>query len=295
MASSAHDVLSAHHDRSFEDSDLFFSDSFATPMMPLVVIEVNLLTQPPRTRALVFTDSMDFKLNNVMVLGVWNNHTRLLLPVAETTPALWAKWQDIMDSVVIREWGGWKESIKSDQPRVHLNLDPCVLCHRHVRVPNAIPPRVAGMDKWWGRWNPCSHKTDTTQEASSDLWAHFPTADSRDGSYTGRGILCPSQALSLGTDILPDCRHVWRSQGPCRTLINTYVEDLPDTFSPDSLCALAAKGDQLIDQCGGVYPALVEFQESQMRRHTDQLAFAFEHKDLFPVNTLPSSGFWTKE
>ena len=68
VASSAHDVLSAHHDRGFEDIDLFFSAMFKDHMMPLVVMELNPTNHPPRSRALVFSYSMDFHLNRAMVL-----------------------------------------------------------------------------------------------------------------------------------------------------------------------------------------------------------------------------------
>ena len=108
VASSAHDVLSEHHDRSFEDPDLFFNASFNVPMMPLVVLELNLATQPPRSRALVFSNDMDFSLERVLVLGVWNNHTRLLIPSAETTPATWRGWQNVVDSVAPKGWDGWR-------------------------------------------------------------------------------------------------------------------------------------------------------------------------------------------
>ena len=62
VASSAHDVLSAHHDRSVEDSELFFSAIFNEPMMPLVVLELALTTQPPRSGAMVFSNDTDFSL-----------------------------------------------------------------------------------------------------------------------------------------------------------------------------------------------------------------------------------------
>ena len=71
--------------------------------------------------------------------------------------------------------------------------------------------------------------------------------------------------------------------GPCRNGILSYLEDTTDDYSKESLCALAANGDRLIDQCGGVYPALVEFQENQMRLHNEQLNFASGHRDLSPV------------
>ena len=53
---------------------------------PLAVLELNLRANPPLSRALVFSDTIDFDMEQVMALGVWNNHTRLLLPSAEKTP-----------------------------------------------------------------------------------------------------------------------------------------------------------------------------------------------------------------
>ena len=41
IASSAHDVMSAHHDRGFGDLDLFSIATFKEPMMPWVVSELN--------------------------------------------------------------------------------------------------------------------------------------------------------------------------------------------------------------------------------------------------------------
>ena len=76
---------------------------------------------------------------------------------------------------------------------------------------------------------------------------------------------------------------MWRSQGPCRHLAQSYTDDLPGVYTRDDLCALAVKGDQLIQHCGGLYPALVEFQEDQMRKYESQMVFAFEHKNMPPV------------
>ena len=69
MASSAHDVLSAHHYRGFEDMDLFFSAFFKESGLPLVVVELNLDAPVNRSRALVFSDVSDFSIDKAMVLG----------------------------------------------------------------------------------------------------------------------------------------------------------------------------------------------------------------------------------
>ena len=69
-----------------------------------------------------------------MVLGVWNNHTRLLLPSAETTPKSWRNWREVVDTIVARRRGGWKTDDRSDMARVRMDLSPCSNCARNVRA-----------------------------------------------------------------------------------------------------------------------------------------------------------------
>ena len=54
-------------------------------------------------------------------------------------------------------------------------------------------------------------------------------------------------------------------------------------FRKEGLCALATSGDRISHQCGGLYPALVDFQESEMRTRSDQLVFSNESRSLFPI------------
>ena len=99
----------------------------------------------------------------------------------------------------------------------------------------------------------------------------------------GRGILSVESATVLGKDFPPDCRHMWRSMGPIRDLVATYVDELPDAYNNENLRELATRGDHLIRSRGGVYPALVGFRENQMRSHVGQLDFATEHRKMFPA------------
>ena len=39
----------------------------------------------------------------------------------------------------------------------------------------------------------------------------------------------------------------------------------------------------MVRQCGGLYPAMREFQEDEMRPRADQLTFAHENRELPPV------------
>ena len=284
VASSAHDVLSAHHDRGFEDLDLLFESSSEIPMIPLVVSELNRTAHPPSSRALVFSDNMDFAIDRAMVLWMWNNRKRLLVPDAETTSAVWGKWRNIVDTAAIKGWGGWRIAGNPDSTRAHLSLEPCVTFLRNIRVPANSLSRCDGVsDNWRGRWDPCPHTADAIQSGAQESWVGFPTVDTDDSSYLCRGILSPEAETSLGCMYLLDCRHMWRPLGPCRDRILSYLGDVPDSYSKEGICALAIAGNQLIRQCGGVYPALVEFQENEMRMHADQLNFATENRDMFPV------------
>ena len=75
---------------------------------------------------------------------------------------------------------------------------------------------------------------------------------------------------------------MWRSVGPCIDDISSYARDMADTFSKVELCSFATKGDNIIRQRGGLYPALVSFQESEMRNRPDQLQFAKENSEPPP-------------
>ena len=90
-------------------------------------------------------------------------------------------------------------------------------------------------------------------------------------------------AVSFGMEYLPDCTEKWRTAGPCAENITKYAQNLDAVFSEEKLRSLAREGDILIRQCGGLYPALAAFQESEMRAPNEQLDFAHEHALLFPA------------
>ena len=159
-------------------------------MTPLVFLELDLNAQPPRSRARVFANTVEFDFDRSMVLGVWGNHTRLLLPEAETAPEVWRRWQNIADAVVIKDWGGWKSTNIPDSTRVHVSLEPCVTCLRNIRVPANEPALYSGVsENLRRRRNPYSHTTNPTASNTSESRAGFPEVDSDDTSYLGRGLL----------------------------------------------------------------------------------------------------------
>lgn len=63
----------------------------------------------------------------------------------------------------------------------------------------------------------------------------------------------------------------------------SYADNTPECFSKEEMCNLAPRGDSVIQSCGGLYPALVEYQESEMRLNANQMSFATENRNLPPI------------
>ena len=114
MISAAHDALSPHHDRGFEDIQLFFSSLRKTNDMSLVALEVGIGHSPVAHRALDFSDVGEFKIDKSMALGVWGHHTRFLIPTSETLPSSWREWRDMFGNVAIKTWMNCEASSKID-------------------------------------------------------------------------------------------------------------------------------------------------------------------------------------
>ena len=86
ISSSAHEAISAHHDRGFGYCDLFFSATFMEPTIPLVLPELNLNADPSLIRALVFSDAADFSFDSVMVLGGVEQSGEIVIPRCRKNP-----------------------------------------------------------------------------------------------------------------------------------------------------------------------------------------------------------------
>ena len=96
-----------------------------------------------------------------MVLGVWDSHTRLLLPSAESLPSIWKSWHATIGTGVYRQWASWRVSPVTDSAHVLFYLAHCRICSRNVRIPALEGLWYDGVQKsWWGRWSPCSHTTE---------------------------------------------------------------------------------------------------------------------------------------
>ena len=211
-------------------------------MIPLVVLELNLIANPPLSRDMVFSDTIDFPMEKVTVSGVRNDHTRLLLHSAETTPNSWRNWQGVVDSVVVRGWDGWKTDGRLDSSRFKITLSPCATCAQNIRVPINDSTRYAGTsENRWGRWNPCSHTTGATKLTTGVHWEISPTVAPKDPTYVGRGVLSPSAALSFECTLFPNCLPIWCTTGPCRSEILSDADDWSECFSKKELRVMATR------------------------------------------------------
>lgn len=210
---------------------------FQGPDLTLAVIEVPIESSLSANRAFVFSNQETFDISKAMVLGVWDSHTRLLLPSAETLPYRWESWCDAIGTVVYRRWVGWQADSVTDSARASCNLAPCRICARNVRIPVTDYHRCAGMgEPWWSRRNPCSHTTNPTKKAREATWAPIAALPTYTHSYVGRGILTDEASRILGCKYLPDCDHTWRTDGPSTVEAASYGVDLNET-PPDISCA----------------------------------------------------------
>ena len=255
LVSSLHDALSARHDRGIEDSNISTSGICRDLDLTLAVADVHIASPLSASRDLVFSNFGTLDISNAMVLGVWDRHTRLLLPSAETPPSSWKSRRGAIAEVVYRRWGDWNVAPVADSARVSFDLAPCRMCARNVRIPAAECPRYAGVIEPWGeRWNPCPHATQPLEKYGESPWIHntAPSADTR--SYVGRGILTGGSSQTLGCNFLPVCDHIWRTAGPITDGVASYGVDLADVFPPPLFCMLASRGDAISRQIGGLYP-----------------------------------------
>ena len=125
IASSAHDALSAHHDRIFEEMNLFLSGFFGELDWALVVTELKVGSPIHAILAMVLPNTENFDINRVMVLGVWGSHTRPLLPSEDTRPSCWKSRRDSIGAMTRRHWGDWRVASVA---RISLDSTPCHIC-----------------------------------------------------------------------------------------------------------------------------------------------------------------------
>ena len=87
----------------------------------------------------------------------------------------------------------------------------------------------------------------------------------------------------MGRNYLPDCDHIWRTAGPVTAEVASYGAVLAGTFPQSQFFALAGQGDTIIRQSGGMYPALMNVKEREMRNYAERLGIARENKAFYPA------------
>lgn len=80
-------------------------------------------------------------------------------------------------------------------------------------------------------------------------------------SYLGRGEVSDKASMSLGCEFLPDSNRMWRTAGAIAEDVATCAQELGKTSNEFEFFALNTKGGSIIQQCGGVYPAIGSLQQ----------------------------------
>ena len=229
----------------------------------------------------VYGEEHNASIERDLTLCVWNGHMRCLFPTAVTTTDNWISWTSHIDTVFNYEWKGWDKDLEHDEsPATIYTLEPCDVCQQLTRIPRSNIFNPTGHEEsdsdartsdWWNEWNPW---------VFSNRRPHAAVVE--ETSDPGIGPLSDIQQLKLGWDYMPDCNHEWRSDGPLNECSTRYFEEVQQEFTVDGLQELALRGDCLIQQLGGLYPALCALQEDKFRDMADQVDFASNHRNLFP-------------
>ena len=215
-----------------------------------------------------------------MVLGVWDSHTRLLLPSEETLPPSWESRGDAIGAIVYRKWGDWRVAPVADATRVSFDFAHCRICARKVRIPVSEVARYDGLTQQrWRRRNPCPHTTEPGAQPREIFGESAPGSETRAQIYGG---CCLRASGTLGCKVLPDCDHMWRTAGPCAEEVSSYASAMGETFSESQFCSLAHQGgDKIVRQGGCLYPALANVLECEMRYYVGQIGSPHGNEMLF--------------
>ena len=140
----------------------------------------------------------------------------------------------------------------------------------------------AGSPFWWADWNPATHSLP----GSGSINPPVQWDDQLVGGDVIRQpweVLGPVSAVELGVESRPDCTDVWRTIVPGTKESANYAPGLETKFPAKELIELAHRGDSLVRNDGGLYPAIASVQELELRGMHSQLDFVQQHKDLCPV------------
>ena len=125
-----------------------------------------------------------------------------------------------------------------------------------IRKRRCTEKRAGGADpkpttlRWWERINPWLQSRDLPHHTDQSTWH--------------------------------ECEHEWRNpDATLPKLVTELYEGMSDQFSMPQVALLAGRGDEIVDQMNGLYPALCAVQEQEMRKVQPQIDFVTSHRDLF--------------
>ena len=280
----AHDVMTPNHDRQFRELSAFLPTCLLRNEEVLRIYDIEECDGKIRANAHVYGKEHHSSIEQDLTLCVWNGHMRCLFPTSITAADNWKTWASYVDTVFSYEWEEWSVHLEQDESAVTVyTLEPCGVFQQLTRIPrpnvfsptgHEEPEYSATTSDWRNEWNPWVFSS-MAQPTNTPLLQQ--TNDAK-----GIGPLSPDQQRRLGWDYMPDCTHEWRQCGPLAECSSRYFEGVQTGFSLDGLQGLALRGDSLIRELGGLYPALCALQEDKFRLMNDQVDFASSHRDLFP-------------
>ena len=152
LFSLAHDVMTAHHDRSFQDIQFFWSGAevgIASRAVHVFDVETHGEITRINVRQFGAGDSSNGGLDRVINLLVWRGHMRFMLPSTETRPTCWRDLSHQVGEIALHDWMPWNAFAHSDCGREgDIVLHPCRTCSKLCRyVPDTLldpHPNVAG-------------------------------------------------------------------------------------------------------------------------------------------------------
>ena len=137
LYSIAHDVMSAHRDRNFQDLHLFYAGTTGWPTDQILrIFDLELIDGSTRDLAYQFgpTD-LECNLDNIINLAVWRGHMMFLYPSSTTRPTAWSDWENQAGQKVKQEWRSWSEWMDSNTtPPQKIDLYPCRIFSKLRRV-----------------------------------------------------------------------------------------------------------------------------------------------------------------
>ena len=231
LHSIAHDILSAHHGRNFQDSNLFLSNDGGDLWRHQVrVFDMEVGNGISHLQIHQFGDENHMPTDKRLNVLVWKCHMRFLYPMAYTRPTDWRDWPQFVDGVTNRAWALWSDllAVADTTPQV-VNVHPCTTCRKLCRYSQStvrgdndeleVDALCAGTTEMqrWGRVNPHTQFSvnDTERQAP---WTH------------------------------PDSN--WRSTSSIPCHVDKLFDHAKEDFSAQQVAALSQSGDEIVREQG---------------------------------------------